>query len=320
MIESGAAPDDMVARLRARLWIVVPAWFLAISATRLQVLLPTTPGYDGMLYRDATLRWLAGGDPWATSAVGAVFGAPPPTLLAMLPFAILPEAVARIALIVLGVVASVWLMRRLRLPIWWLAFPPLVDGLYIANPHVFVVPLLVAGLGPLAVFAKVYAGAVPGLLLRWKTLLVTIGLVIVTAPFLPWALFIERWPQVSAALASQSGGGGLSALATPWLLPLAIVAAALIGRERLAWWAVPVFWPYTQWYYASMALPVVTPLAAMALAMPIPGATTLAIVLAAIPVVLERRRRAAESRRGPGTGTQAPDPDTRSPEPELPAG
>jgi hypothetical protein len=196
---------------------------------------------------------------------------------------------------VLGIAASVWLIRRLRLPIWWLAFPPLVDGLYIANPHVFVVPLLVAGVGPLAVFFKVYAGVVPALLLRWKTLLVTLGLVIVTAPFLPWALFIERWPQVSAALASQSGGGGLSALATPWLLPLTVVAAALIGRERLAWWAVPVFWPYTQWYYASMALPVVTPLAAMALAMPIPGATTLAIVLAAIPVVLERRRHRPEA-------------------------
>jgi predicted cobalt transporter CbtA len=34
------------------------------------------------------------------------------------------------------------MIRRLRLPIWWLAFPPLVDGVYIANPHVFVVPLI----------------------------------------------------------------------------------------------------------------------------------------------------------------------------------
>ena len=27
-----------------------------------------------------------------------------------------------------------------------------------------------------------------------------------------------------------------------------------------------MFWPYTQWYYASMVLPVATPLAAIALA------------------------------------------------------
>ena len=279
-----------VVRLRSRLWIAAPVWFIALSAVRLSVLLPLgPPGYDGMLYRDATLRWLNGGDPWATPAGGAVFGAPPPTLLAMLPFAVLPEALARITLIGLGVVASVWLIRHLRLPLWWLAFPPLVDGLYIANPHVFVVPLLVAGVGPLAIFAKVYAGAVPALLLRWRTVAVTVALVVVTVPFLPWALFVERWPQVSAALASQSGGGGLSVLATPLLLPIAVVAAIVIGRRRLAGWAVPVFWPYTQWYYASMVLPVATPLAAMALSMPVPGATTLAIVLAAIEVVWIRR-------------------------------
>lgn len=112
---------------------------------------------------------------------------------------------------------------------------------------------------------------------------------LVTAPFLPWGLFFERWPQVSAALASQSGGGGLSALATPLLVPAAIVAAVLLGRKRLAWWAVPVFWPYTQWYYASMILPVATPLAAMALAAPVPGATTVAIVLAVVEIAVARR-------------------------------
>lgn len=286
-------PDEpsLARRLRSRLWIVAPVWFIALSAVRLSVLLRLgPPGYDGMLYRDATLRWLAGGDPWTLRAGDAVFGAPPPTLLAMLPFAVLPDALARIALVGLGVGASIWLIRRLRLPIWWLAFPPLVDGLYIANPHVFVVPLLVAGAGPLAILVKVYAGAVPALLLRWRTLAVTLLIVLASAPFLPWALFIERWPQVSAALASQSGGGGLSVLATPLLLPVALVAAAIIGRERLVWWAVPVFWPYTQWYYASMVLPVATPAAAIALSMPVPGATTLAIAVAAIEVILVRRR------------------------------
>jgi hypothetical protein len=285
--------DTFVGRFRRIVWLIVPAWFLIISAIRLSVLLPLgLPGYDGMLYRDATLHWLAGGNPWATPADGAVFGAPPPTLLAMLPFAILPEGVARLALLSLGVIASVWLIRRLRLPFWWLAFPPLVDGLYIANPHVFVAPLIVAGIGPLAVLTKIYAGPVLLLLLRWRSLLVTVAIFVVTVPFLPWSQFIAQWPSVSAALASQSRGG-LSVLATPWLIPVAVAAAVLVGRERLAWWVVPVFWPYTQWYYASIALPVVTPLAAMALAMPIPGATTLAIALAAGEVVLDGRRRTA---------------------------
>ena len=276
-------------QFRPILWLIPASWFVVISSIRLSSLLPTLPGYDGMLYREATVRWLAGGDPWALPAGGAVFGAPPPTLLAMLPLAALPPDVARVVLVYLGIVASVWLIRRLRLPLWWLAFPPLVDGVYIANPHVFVVPLLVAGAGPVAVFVKVYAGAVLALLLRWRALVVAAIAVLATAPFLPWSLFFQRWPEVNAALASQSGGGGLSVLATPILLPVAIVAALLIGRERLAWWSVPVFWPYTQWYYASMVLPVATPLAAVALATPIRGATTVAIVLAVIELAWQRR-------------------------------
>jgi hypothetical protein len=279
-------------RLQPLLWILVAGWFIAISAIRLSVLLPTTPGYDGMLYRDATLRWLAGGDPWAIQPGQAVFAAPPPTLLAMLPFAILPEPVARIVLVGLGIGASVWMIRRLRLPLWWLAFPPLVDGVYIANPHVFVVPLILAGATPIAILLKVYAGAVPVFRYQIRALAVTSGLFFVTVPILPWGLFIQRWPQVSSALASQADGRGFSVWGTPLLLPIAIIAAVLIGRERLAWWSVPVFWPYTQWYYSSMAMPVLTPLAAMALAAPVPGATTLGLAIAAVEVVrLNRRQR-----------------------------
>lgn len=305
------APGEPASRtegLRRIAWLVPATWFAVISATRLSALVALgPPGYDGILYRDATLRWVAGGDPWTNPSQGAVFAAPPPTLLAMLPFAALPEPIARIALVSLGAIASVWAVRRLRLPLWWLLFPPLVDGVYVANPHVFVVPLLVAGVGPLAIFVKVYAGVVPAMLFRWRTLLVTAAVALTTVPFLPWALFFERWHQVSAALASQSGGGGLSALATPWLVPVAVIAAFALGRKRLAWWSVPVFWTYTQWYYASMVLPVATPLAAMALAVPIPGATTVAIVLA-VSELAWQRRSAGESIR-PGLAVWRPDPE-----------
>jgi len=279
----------VIDRWRSRLWLFPAVWFTTLSAVRLSTLLPTLPGYDGMLYRDATLRWLGGGDPWALPPSGAVFGAPPPTLIAMLPFAFLPEPVARIALVALGVAASVWLIRRLRLPIWWLAFPPLVDGVYIANPHVFVAPLLIGGAGPVAILLKVYGGVPAALLLRWRTLLVTAAIVVLSAPLLPWRTFLDDWPSVNSALATQSGGGGLSTLATPWLVPVALLAALALGRRVLAWWAIPVFWPYTQWYYSSLVLPVATPVAAMALAMPVRGATTVAIVLAALEVWAARR-------------------------------
>jgi hypothetical protein len=198
----------------------------------------------------------------------------------MLPFALVAEPVARVGLLVLGVLASIWMIRRLKLPIWWLAFPPLVDGLYIGNPHVFVAPLLVAGLAPIAGFFKVYALAVTALRLDVRALVIAAVLLVVTVPLLPWAQFFAEWPQITDALRRQAAGTGLSVLATPWLLPVAVGAAVLIGRERMAWLSVPVFWPYTQWYYASMAIPGVTPLAAMALATPVAGATTVALVIA----------------------------------------
>lgn len=287
----------MLEFLRARLWILVATWFVVVSLMRLSAVAAAgEPGYDGMLYRAATVRWLQGGDPWQLPESGAVFAAPPPSLLAMVPFALLPEATARPVLLALGLVASVWMIRRLRLPMWWLAFPPLVDGLWIANPHVFLIPLLIAGAGPLAVMVKLYAGVILAIRLDWKALAITAALLALSVPFLPWGLFFERWPEASRALNSQSAGGGLSVWVTPLLIPVAVVASLLLGRQRLAWWAIPVFWPYTQWYYSSTALPALTPLAAVALSVPIPGATTFALVIAVAEAYWTNRQQSSRDR------------------------
>lgn len=296
--------------------VIVPTWFVVLSAMRLSVLMPELPGYDGMLYREASLRWLAGLDPWYQPAQGAVYGSPPPSLLAMLPFALLPEPVARVALVGLGIVASAWMIRRLRLPLWWLAFPPLVDGLYIANPQTFVGPLLVAGAAPIATLFKVYGIVVPIIRLDVRAVALSLALLLITAPLLPWGTFLERWPDVSAALNRQSAGGGLSVWVTPLLVPVAIAAAVVLakfartadgdrraGLHRLAWLAVPVFWPFTQFYYGMQAIPGLTPfrgsslapLAAMALAVPAPGASAIAIALLAAEALLRSRRRDSAS-------------------------
>lgn len=302
----------MLERLARLLWVLVPAWFVIISLMRLAALAQFgEPAYDGMLYRAATVRWLEGGDPWLIPQSGAVYAAPPPTLLAMLPFAVVPEALARPLLLALGLAATIWMIRRLRLPLWWLAFPPLVDVLWNANPHVFVAPLLVAGLAPLAAFVKLYAGAVPAIRLDWKALAATAALLLVTLPFLPWGLFIERWPEVSRALNDQSAGGGLSVWVTPLLLPVAVVAGILLGRERLAWWSIPVFWPFTQWYYSSIALPVLTPLAAVALSIPVPGATTVGLVIAVAEAYWKSRQKREADRL---QEQPHPDPVLSSPE------
>jgi hypothetical protein len=284
----------LAARLTGTLWVAVPIWFVVISAIRLSSYIQSEPGYDGMLYRTATVRWMDGLDPWTPPIVGAAFAAPPPTLIAMIPFAIVPEPVARYALLTLGVLASVWMIRRLNLPIWWLAFPPLVDGLYIGNPHIFVAPLLVAGLAPIAGFLKVYALAVPVLRFDIRALVITAVLLVITIPLLPWGQFIAEYPQISDALRRQAGGTGLSVWATPLLLPVAVAAAILVGRQRLGWLSIPVFWPYTQWYYASLAIPAMTPLAAVAFATPIPGATTIGLAIV-VAELYWRGRKAGQS-------------------------
>jgi hypothetical protein len=130
------------------------------------------------------------------------------------------------------------------------------------------------------VVVKLYAGAIPAMRLDWKALAATAVLLLATLPILPWGLFLERWPVVSQAFRDYSGGGGFSVWATPLLLPVAVLAGLMLGRERLAWWSIPVFWPYTQWYYASVVMPALTPLAAVALSVPVPGATTVALLIA----------------------------------------
>ena len=57
------------------------------------------------------------------------------------------------------------------------------------------------------------------------------------------------------------------------------------GRERAAWLSVPALWPATQWYYSTLAVPALTPIAAAVIAIPLPGA---AVVAAAI-VAIQRR-------------------------------
>ena len=277
-----AGPDlGFVRAWLARYWLAV--WFAVISAMRLSVLVTGEAGFDARLYLAATRAWLAGADPWITIE-SQRFAAPPPTLIPLAPIAVLPEQVGVALMIVLaiaGAVATVWV---LRLPWWWVLFPPFVDAAWNGNPQNLLVPLILLGAGPLAAFLKVYALVPIALTLRWRALLVTGVALLVTAPLLPWASYLAQFGALSDALATQSDGG-LSATALPWLIPVAIVALLFAGRERAAWLAVPALWPATQWYYSTLAVPAVTPIAAAVIATPIPGAA----VLAAVVVAVQRR-------------------------------
>lgn len=267
---------------------LVGAWFVVISAMRLLVISSANPGFDGRLYRTATLAWMNGGDPWAVYSGAIRFAAPPPSLLAMVPFAVIPADVAVAMIIGLGLVGTAWAIRHLRLPLWWMAFPPFIDGLYNANPHVLLLPLLVAGAAPVAILVKLYGGLVPLVLGQWRAVAIGAAALVATAPFLPWTSYIAQWSSLTQTLADQSDGG-MSATAIPVLIPVAIVALILMGRKRAAWWIVPALWPSTQWYYASLAMPGATMLSAVIVAVPVPWASTLAVTAVAAEVVIRRR-------------------------------
>jgi hypothetical protein len=203
------------------------------------------------------------------------------TLVPLAPIAVLPEQIGIALMIVLAIVGAVATVRILRLPWWWILFPPFLDAAWNGNPQNLLVPLILVGAGPLAIFLKIYAVVPVALTLRWRALVVTGVALILTAPFLPWGSYIARFGELSAVLAEQSDGG-LSATAIPWLIPIAVVALVFVGRERAAWLAVPALWPTTQWYYSTLAVPALTPIAAAVIAMPVPGAAVVAVAIVAI--------------------------------------
>jgi hypothetical protein len=264
-------------------------WFITLSLMRLTVLWPDRAA-DLRLYLRGTAEWLRGGDPWSVHFGTFHFAAAPPSLLPIAPFTLLPEPLAIVLLTLLAIIASLWTLRRLGLPWWWITWPPLVDNLWNGNPQLFIVPLLLGPAAWLAPVVKAY-GVVP-LLIAWrvKALAITALIVLVTLPILPWSAFLRHLSATTTLLSEQSQGG-MSAWFFPVLVPFAVVAMFVMGRQRASWWAIPALWPSTQWYYSLMAMPALTPLTAAILAAPIQGGAAVAAVAAAIEVWYRRKRR-----------------------------
>lgn len=283
---------------RAGAWIMA-AWFGTISAYYLigpPIFRGDPPllGWDAIAYTHAARALLEGGDPWATQALGIFFAAPPPSLLPYLPFIALPDAAVAAAWVSIGIVCSWYAVETLRLPRWWLLFPPVVLGTAAGSTAPLVLALLVRSgvvADAAAVVLRIYA-ALPLLLLgRWRALVAAAIAVAATAPFLGWPTFISELPAVQRALANQAGGG-VSASVSPVLFAIAVVALVALGRRRAAWLIVPALWPQAQLYYASIALPVLggMPLVALAIASPAtPGLIAIGLAAHAVAERLGRR-------------------------------
>jgi hypothetical protein len=201
----------------------------------------------------------------------------------------MPADVIRFVWVVGMALVLVWTLRHLRLPAYWIAFPPFVQAVILGHPEILVLFLLVLGgwFAGAAALIKPYAGLallaernVRGLLLG------AIGLLILL-PFLPWMQFFNELPFISSTLARQSYGE--SVFGQPVLMVVAIVALLALGLRRGLWLSVPVLWPYAQPLYQVVTVPALSPLIAVCWALPIPGGTLAGIVLEALLLLASTR-------------------------------
>lgn len=279
--------------------VLLIAWFAWHTYARISFFVAHRfpAGIDATIYYRGVVAWLHGTDPWAAAVfVGSTpfhYAGSPVTTVLMAPAALLGEHEFTIAWLVLTWAAAIWTLRRLRLPLWWLLFPPLAEALFSANPQIVVLALLVSGNGLAAALAtglKVYAFIPLAGERRWRQLVLAVAVnaaTILVAPAL-WVAYVGRFGAISSRLAVESLGG-LSAYPVPLLLAVTCAALALlvlVGRElrTAGWLAVPAIWPSSQFHYSTMALPVMTPFLAVLLAVP-------QMQLPAIVISLEVGRR-----------------------------
>ncbi len=283
----------MTERLRAAAdRIGLPAWFIAIDL--LWIIRPETLGIDARHYQRATSEWLAGGNPWAVSEGGIPFAAGPHTLLFYVPTSVLPLAASVALWMVVGACATIWLIRRLDLPLWWLLFPPLLHSAWNGNPQSLALALLVAGgsiAASVAVGLKLYA-AVP-LLGRWRDLLVASIALLVTLPLLPWQLYLDQGLGVGSHLQTAWNG---SAWRLPVLIPFVLAGLWVLRRRGAEWYAVPALFPATQFYYVAMALPAIGRNRWLAAALAFPMVLVVPIVVIILALLELREGRSIQVR------------------------
>jgi hypothetical protein len=297
--------------VKERLWLspwfravalryLVPAWFLIFALVHVIDIVPEGRlGFDGRIYHRAAAAWLQGMDPWSTGITlpdrTYHFAGLPPTVLAFVPTTVLPEALFGGLSVVVSAAAAFWIVRKLNLAWSWLLFPPLVQGVLLGQPGVWVLALLLTAnpaAEALAAAVKIY-GLVP-LVARLRLA----GIVVfVVATIVSIALFADLWvlwAQQGVVVASRLVGeasGGVGATAYWWLIPPTVAAVgviALLNRRAAGWLAVPALWPSAQYHYPVMALPAIRILPALVFAVPILGAPAVAVILHAWLMLWDR--------------------------------
>lgn len=243
-------------------------------------------GFDARIYLHAAQTWVAGGDPWTAYAsqhswaagapdVPYYFTGPPPTVLAFVPFSWLADGVFSVGWMALTIGAAFYTLRRLGLPAWWILFPPLAQAVFVGNPHVLCLALILSGssvLRSIAPAAKAYA-VLPMIGERqWRALglFAVAGALSVVILWPLWAQYLADYAHIQAWITTATWGG-FSATRDPRLF--VIVAAALgalwrVDHRAAGWLAVPALWPAAEYFYATFALPLRSPWLVAVLAVP----------------------------------------------------
>ena len=282
--------DRFAELVRRQRWlrpdVALPVLFAAYSVLSLSSHYPETVGVDARIYVRAAAAFLGGGDPWAAFASdpgGTTwhFAALPPTVLAFVPLTYMTENAAVWTMLWLTVFSAYFIVRSLKLPVWWLLFPPLVQGVYVANPQILLLAMLLSGssvLRALAPMLKIYALA-PLVGERWmRALAIAVAMLVgsyLVAPDL-WATYFARSGEIAARVFEEAAGG-YSATGTNTALLVAtlggLLALAVVDWRAAGWLAGPALVPASQFHLSTMAMPVLAR-----------TQTTLLIALFAIPI------------------------------------
>ncbi len=267
--------------------LVLVVWFTVMSSWRVigpAIIGPVDFGWDAVVYAHAARALLEGGNPWQAGVPDITYAGPPPSLIPFLPFAYLPDMVVQAIWVGLSIVSALYVFRRLRLPLWWFLFPPLLLAIAAGSSALPLLALMVRGgvaAEAGAVVGRIYSAVPLAVLGKLRPLLLAAAVLALTAPFLAWDQYVRDLPTITARLSAQSGNGN-SALAVPILIPLAVAGLVLLGKRRAAWLAVPALWPSAQEYYAVIALPIAAevPMVTLAMATPLtPGIIAVGLFL-----------------------------------------
>lgn len=249
---------------------------------------------DAHIYFRATEAWIAGANPWTASYHGVYYGAPPPALLLNLPLLPFGENVAVAVWAGGGLAAVLLLLRRFRLPLWWIFFYPIAEGWTAASPDLVLAALVYANGGAITALVKPYS--IPAILSerRWRTVAMAALLGLVTLPLLPWVQFFEsrgfiannfsEWAHPNSAWGDPlfMVGAAIALVLLRWQRGLALLTPAILSQQP---------------HYALFSLEAISrsKLLAGFVTMPVPGAAAVGVMVYA----LSERWRAARATAGP---------------------